>query len=137
MAEPEQFFGYPVVAGDPKAVAFGEAAVKRDRLKVALISRFIELLRKARKTNPGVTWIVDQWGGIRGRHPEFEGRVSPLGFVVWSITGEWPAIGDEITELDKHGFESVSLALSVACEEFVDEAAARGSLRQRILNQTG
>lgn len=106
---------------------------QRERKKRALMSRFVELFKQAAKTNPGVDWVIEHWGGIRGEHPEWEHRFSPIGFVVWAATGQQPTLRDEIDALDSElGFDIASLSISQACEEQGDND--RRSLRAKLIS---
>ncbi len=134
MAEPGKSFGHQIAEEALSDIPINDAA-KTEIEKDALLARFMELLIQGSKTNPGVKWRVETWGGLRGEHPEYTGRLSPIGFVAWSITGNWPTIVNETDHLDSLGFESVSYALGEACENYDGEEAGKRTLRRRIVKR--
>ncbi len=106
-----------------------------DKEKAQLKNKFVRMFRDALKTCPGATWTVEHWGGIRGSHPEWTHRFSPVGFVVWAETGLQPSLRCECESIDaKLSLDIVSYEIGEACENFDDAESGKGSLRSKIIS---
>ncbi len=118
--------------GSHAETKIGKAA-DTEKAKQKIKERFLELFKQALKTNPGVSWSIESWGGIRGTHAEYDGRVSPIGYVVWAASGRWPTLINETDYLDELGFGPVSYEIGESCEHVDDEDAGSGSFRSKLL----
>lgn len=114
----------------PTAIKKNDSEKQKSNLK----NSFVRLLRDAVKSCPGATWTVEHWGGIRGEHPEWTHRFSPVGFVVWAETGLQPSLRDEVPAMDaKLGLDVVSYDIGEACENLDEPDAGKMTLRCKIL----